>query len=110
MSEQNDTTQTVEHLEEVNHAAQATPNHLHYDGRIASTQGMVRKQSHCNSGSFATPMGADDQTADGAGQETKRRKRDRVMYVLRKMLPGAGVVTGLTLLGERIWEIVENVE
>jgi hypothetical protein len=39
----------------------------------------------------------------------KRRKRDRVGSAFRKMLPGAGFIAGLAFVGERIWEIVENV-
>jgi hypothetical protein len=39
----------------------------------------------------------------------KRRKRDKVGSAFRKILPGAGFIAGLAFVGERIWEIVENV-
>jgi hypothetical protein len=39
----------------------------------------------------------------------KKRKRDRAGSMLRKMLPGAGFIAGLAFVGERIWEVVENV-
>lgn len=38
----------------------------------------------------------------------KQRKRDRIGIVLRKMLPGAGFLAGVAVVGERIWEVVEN--
>jgi hypothetical protein len=39
----------------------------------------------------------------------KKRKRDKVGSAFRKMLPGAGFIAGLAFVGERIWDIVENV-
>jgi hypothetical protein len=39
----------------------------------------------------------------------KQRKRDRAGSMFRKMLPGAGFIAGLAFLGDRIWEVVENV-
>jgi hypothetical protein len=39
----------------------------------------------------------------------KQRKRDRAGSMFRKMLPGAGFIAGLAFVGERIWEVVENV-
>jgi hypothetical protein len=39
----------------------------------------------------------------------KQRKRDRVRSMFRKILPGAGFIVGLAFVGERIWEVVENV-
>jgi hypothetical protein len=41
--------------------------------------------------------------------ENKQRKRDKASAMFRKMLPGAGFITGLAFVGERIWEVVENV-
>jgi hypothetical protein len=40
----------------------------------------------------------------------KQRKRDRVRSMFRKILPGAGFIVGLAFVGERIWEIVENLD
>jgi hypothetical protein len=57
----------------------------------------------------------DSQSTDTSGRTGvrqpggKRRKRDRVGSAFRKMLPGAGFIAGLAFVGERIWEIVENV-
>jgi hypothetical protein len=48
-----------------------------------------------------------DTTAHQPGE--RKRKRDKVGSALRKMLPGAGFIAGLAFVGERIWEIVENV-
>lgn len=54
----------------------------------------------------------DGQTKTGSGSKgneevRKRRKRDRVGLVLRRMWPGAFIVVGIAGLGERIYELVE---
>jgi hypothetical protein len=54
------------------------------------------------------------QSTESSGEKVhlpgnKQRKRDRAGSMLRKMLPGAGFIAGLAFVGERIWEVVENV-
>jgi hypothetical protein len=57
----------------------------------------------------------DSQSTESSGETKlrqpgeKQRKRDRASSMFRKMLPGAGFIAGLAFVGERIWEVVENV-
>jgi hypothetical protein len=57
----------------------------------------------------------DSQSTESSGETKvhlpgkKQRKRDRASAMFRKMLPGAGFIAGLAFVGERIWEVVENV-
>lgn len=47
--------------------------------------------------------------ADGHHSAKKKRKRDKVGSVLRRIMPGAGIMAGLALLGEHLYELIENV-
>ena len=59
----------------------------------------------CSTGQTAQGTGA----ANGLQPMVKQPKRDRVRSVLRKMVPGAGIMVGVAVLIERILEIVVNV-
>jgi hypothetical protein len=65
------------------------------------------KVSHSVTVNSQSTGSSGDTTAQQPGE--KQRKRDKVGSAFRRMLPGAGFIAGLAFVGERIWEIVENV-
>lgn len=79
------------------------------DVRVNTAQNIDHNVNSYHDTSPADRLAVTDVAVDTIQSGTRQRKRHRFGLILRKMLPGAGVLAGLAVLAERVWEVVENV-